>query len=595
MHLNRKCLMKIIECLQYLGRQGQPFQGHVDDESNFSQLLKLRAKDDPDLTKWMEQRNNKYTSHDIQNKICTIMSHQVLKGIVKEIGGKMFCTIADEYTDLSNKEQLTLCLRWVDDDLEAHEDFLGFYHIPNINADTIVSVMKDILLRLQLSWSNCRGQCYDGANNMLGCKSGVAKQIQDIQPKAHVTHCHGHSLSLSIKDTTKHCKVLTDTMGTAREIVTLIKYSPKRENLLGEIKSNIESDDRGITKLCPTRWTVRATCFKRILENYQALLEEWNICLEDTKLQPDIRGRVIGCQSQMNTFRFFFGLNLGERLFAHTDNLSKTLQKEKICAVSWQRMAKLTIEVLQRLRNDESFESFYAAVLIKSKLHASIAEPVLLRKTRTPRRFEIGEGEGSFPANVTDYYRRLYFEALDLLITAIEERFNQAGFLAYSTMESLLLKSLKSDDVSAEIEYVEANYKDDVNTLFLKAQLPIFKILLNDSEAVCFHDVLKELQKLSAEQKSMIHEVVVICELLNVNPTTSATGERSFSAARRLKTWLRSSMTQTRFNSLAILNIHKDRTDRLNLIHVANEFVGRNDIRKRQFGQFSKLDNNKDV
>ena len=127
---------------------------------------------------------------------------------------KYVSIIADEYIDLSNKEHLTLCLRWIDDDFEAHEDFLGFYQIPNINADTIVSVIKDILLRLQLSWSYCRGQCYDGASNMLRRKSGVAKQIHDIQPKACITHCYGHSLSLSVKDTTKHCKILADTMDT---------------------------------------------------------------------------------------------------------------------------------------------------------------------------------------------------------------------------------------------------------------------------------------------------------------------------------------------------------------------------------------------
>ena len=34
---------------------------------------------------------------------------------------------------------------------------------------------------------------------MLGKRSGVAKQIQDIQKKAHPTHCHAHSLSLSVK------------------------------------------------------------------------------------------------------------------------------------------------------------------------------------------------------------------------------------------------------------------------------------------------------------------------------------------------------------------------------------------------------------
>lgn len=51
MALNRKCLIKIIECLQFLGRQGIAFQGNTDEESNFVQLLRLRCKDDKDLAK----------------------------------------------------------------------------------------------------------------------------------------------------------------------------------------------------------------------------------------------------------------------------------------------------------------------------------------------------------------------------------------------------------------------------------------------------------------------------------------------------------------------------------------------------------------
>ena len=61
-------------------------------------------------------------------------------------------------------------------------------------AETIVSAVKDVLLKLQLSLANCRGQCYNGASNMLGHKTGVAKRIQRLQPKAYPTHCHGHSL-----------------------------------------------------------------------------------------------------------------------------------------------------------------------------------------------------------------------------------------------------------------------------------------------------------------------------------------------------------------------------------------------------------------
>ena len=73
---------------------------------------------------------------------------------------------------------------------------------------------------------------------MMGKRSGVAQQILKDQPKALVTHCHGHSLSLAIKDANKLCSILV--MGSVGEIIVLIKFSPKRERMLGTINENIE-------------------------------------------------------------------------------------------------------------------------------------------------------------------------------------------------------------------------------------------------------------------------------------------------------------------------------------------------------------------
>ena len=42
------------------------------------------------------------------------------------VGSNFFSIIADEYTDINNQEQITICLRWVDDKLEEHEDFWAF-------------------------------------------------------------------------------------------------------------------------------------------------------------------------------------------------------------------------------------------------------------------------------------------------------------------------------------------------------------------------------------------------------------------------------------------------------------------------------------
>ena len=56
--------------------------------------------------------------------------------------------MGDKTADISNKEQLILCIRWVNDDLQAHEDFIGIHKLPNIAADEIVKVIKVINLKL---------------------------------------------------------------------------------------------------------------------------------------------------------------------------------------------------------------------------------------------------------------------------------------------------------------------------------------------------------------------------------------------------------------------------------------------------------------
>lgn len=136
----------------------------------------------------------------------------------------------------------------------------------------------------------------------------------------------------------------------------------------------------------------------------------------------------------MNTFDFFFGLHLSERLFSHTDNLSKTLQKTKMSAVSGQRVANLTKQVLQKMQNNESFKSFYDTIVTKSKKHPSISEPALPRQKRAPSRFEIGTGPPWYPTTPQEHYRRIYFEAIDLMVNAINNRFNQASFDEYAKM-----------------------------------------------------------------------------------------------------------------------------------------------------------------
>ena len=69
--------------------------------------------------------------------------------------------MCDEATDVKNFSELAVCLRWVDDELEAHDEFSGLKNMPNTDADSIVRELKDVLLQMHLKSNKCRGQCYD--------------------------------------------------------------------------------------------------------------------------------------------------------------------------------------------------------------------------------------------------------------------------------------------------------------------------------------------------------------------------------------------------------------------------------------------------
>ena len=89
--------------------------------------------------------------------------------------------------------------------------------------------------------------------------------------------------------------------------------------------------------------------------------------------------------------------------------------------------------------------------------------PMLPSRTHAPRRIEIGTGEPTYPLTAQDYYRWIYFEAIDLMMNAIDQRFDQPSLDTCAKMESLLIKTLNSQDKSEELKFMEKLYNDDVN------------------------------------------------------------------------------------------------------------------------------------
>ena len=134
-------------------------------------------------------------------------------------------------------------------------------------------------------------------------------------------------------------------------------------------------------------------------------------------------------------------------------------------------------------------------------------------------------------------------------------------------------------------------YADDFDQRVLATQLRVLHCnlpseLQTEKNGKKIKGIVKFLQSLSDTERQLYSMVVQLVKLILVMPATDAISERSFSALRRMKTWLRSTMQQSRLNWCMILHIHKDLTDALDLDKVANEFVSRNASCQNIFGKF---------
>ena len=103
---------------------------------------------------------------------------------------------------------------------------------------------------------------------------------------------------------------------------------------------------------------------------------------------------------------------------------------------------------------------------------------------------------------------------------------------------------------------------------------------------ISIFDLVEYFSNLSQGQAALIDQVCNLMQLILVMPATNATSGRSFSALRRVKSYLRSTMLQERLNYLMLLHVHKDRTDMLCLKSAVNDFVGDSVHRSNIFGKY---------
>ena len=136
-----------------------------------------------------------------------------------------------------------------------------------------------------------------------------------------------------------------------------------------------------------------------------------------------------------------------------------------------------------------------------------------------------------------------------MCMSCIKDRFNQPGYAALKNLEDLLIKAANNENYNSELEYVLGFYHNDLEHTSLKVQLELLGSSFDSNDKVTLAAVKEYYQLLSPSQRSAMSEVCTLLKLLMVVPATNAVSERSASGMRRVKTYLRSIMSQIRFIS----------------------------------------------
>ena len=470
----------------------------------------------------------------------------------------------DETSDISRAEQVSICLSYLLGD-ERKESFLGFYVTKSTTGEALYDLLSKVMREFNLDMSNIIAECFDGASNMSGENKGLAARMKVTSPMSIYIHCYGHIINLALQSTLENVTLIRNTLGIIQSLYNFIEASPKRHAIFQDFDEGGEGDLlMSLKSQSITRWSCRWEAVKSVYLQLGRIVG----CLiklsedKDSKTYTDARS-LLNCMLNLD---FIFGLCVLRVILMNTSNLNSYIQGKKMDIATLRKNANMTITTLKRCRTDDDFDNMWE---LTSKLSEKVQEvirdtsfkfkdPSTKRSRKVSRRLQDLVGEERAETNTLqeqkDRYRiDTYFTSLDYVVSELESRFSENDFELLCNLSEVILNPSPKDEC---YDMVSSHYKIDKDLLIVEHNLFFSFIENTDISLETPGDVLRTM--FENEQLNFLPHFSKAVRIFNIVPVTSCSAERSFSALRRLKTYLRSTMGQERLNNIAVLCIERE-------------------------------------
>ena len=238
---------------------------------------------------------------------------------------------------------------------------------------------------------------------------------------------------------------------------------------------------------------------------------------------------------------------------------------------------------MQEASGDAFAELYTATEERVNDMKTDIEPPRIPRVTRPPKRLEQHpSAPGGVVMDAKTSLRRQYYETVDTVANKLQRRFDQPDLKKLERLENLFKNDadISPESVKAELGVygirAEASEEQsrDIYPDLLAAQMQCARACaLFKNEAGTISELCETIDAQGAVSKAMLSEVCKLAQLVMTVPVSAATAERSFSTLRRIKTDLRSTLSQKQLCSLMLLNIHGDKSKAIDPEQILREFV----------------------
>lgn len=615
--LRRQGLISHLNTLKTLLRQGIAIRGHTDENSNIYQFNKDKANDNEGLNLLLKE--NLYLSHEILSEQEEILVLAARKRLINDVlANGFYAIICDESSDISKTEQMSFSIRYCNDAYEVFEEFVGILPCDEgVASEALLKYVRDILTRCCFPPEKMVGMAFDGASAM---KKLAVLLKEKVSKHALYIHCFAHCNELVFKDATLLSSMVSDSQDLCEDVYALAGVSPKRVLLFQAVQKEISSvseSTRGILKLknlSRTRWTTRGAAAEVVIEKNKELQETLRLLSVDASVTPECRAKSKGLIRKLQSFPDMFKLVAMYEFASLLENNSRQLQSASLTAEQATASIDMLYIRLQGLRTDAEFERLHQRandIIQASTGESGHADQETLGSTEEQL---LTKRKRRAPAYRADYFvhtaaptaqdsslsgkdelRRSFYETIDALQKAIKRRFDQEDLRLLKSIERCLINAANKQtaDLENAIEGLDKlSEVIDVEELKDELQeLPVHIKLLNQESHAPVQRITKvsticEILNEKSTSKECLPQLHQLLKLYTTVPLGSATAERSFSAMRRIKSWLRSTMTANSLNNRMFCTLQKDRTDDVCTSKIAKEFIARNDQRRRYFGTF---------